>query len=313
MNKLLFLLFFVFCSTFIVAQRFMRPSEWKKYRREVFVTMGTANFLGDLGGRDREGTDYSPADLNFSQTRTAFGAGARYKLDRLVNVAAKLSYLAVRGDDAETKDRYRNNRNLNFKSNIFEFTGRIEGGYQSTRRGGNRYGIIQNYGKGRNYTHNIFAFTGLGVFYFNPKGQTAEGDWVKLRPLRTEGQGLPGGPKPYKNISINIPVGLYYKLTVNKVWSFGIEMCYRKTFTDYIDDVGSVYYDNNTLAETYGQLSAQMADPNKGLIYGATSPAADGTPAQRGDRQKDAYLSLELTASYIFKKERRSARLRSKF
>src|SRR5690606_39322434 len=87
------------------AQSFMRPSEWKKYRREVFVHMGSAHFLGDLGGRDRVGTDYSPADIDFAQTRTAFSAGARYKIYRLLNVAAQLGWLAVRADDAMTAGR----------------------------------------------------------------------------------------------------------------------------------------------------------------------------------------------------------------
>jgi hypothetical protein len=313
MNRRRLLLIFQVSVLTVSSQSFMRPNEWKKYRREVFVTLGTANFLGDLGGRDKQGTDYSPADLDFSQTRTAFGAGGRYKLERYANVAAKLSYLHVKGDDAMTKDIYRNNRNLNFKSNIWELTARIEGGYQSTKRGGNRYGIMQNYGKQKNFTHNIFAFAGVGVFYFNPKGRTIEGKWVKLHPLHTEGQGLPGGPKQYKRYSVCIPFGAYYKLTLNKIWSVGLEFSYRKTFTDYIDDVGSVYYRNADLEAAYGPLSAQMADPSRGDIYGATLPAGDGTPAQRGDRQKDTYLSLEVKAAYIFKQQRRSARLRSKF
>jgi hypothetical protein len=295
------------------AQTFMRPSEWKKYKRELFVTMGTANFLGDLGGRDRAGTDYSPADLNFSQSRTAFAVGGRYKLERAINVAGKLSYLNVKGDDSKTNDIYRNNRNLNFKSNIFELSGRIEAGYQSSRRGGNRYGMMQNYGRMKNISHNIFAFAGVGVFYFNPKGRRANGDWVKLYPLHTEGQGLPGGPKQYKRVSVSFPVGAYYKLTLDKKWSFGIELCFRKSFTDYIDDVGSSYYNPQALRAAYGDLAVEMADPSRGLIYGATSPAADGTPAQRGDNEKDSFMSLELTAGYTFKKQRRSARLRSKF
>jgi chemotaxis receptor (MCP) glutamine deamidase CheD len=67
--------------------------------------------------------------------------------------------------------------------------------------------------------------------------------------------------------------------------------------------------------EHYGSVSVQMSDPSKKLpgLEGATSPDASGRQAQRGDRQKDTFMSLELTASYIFKKQRRSARLRSKF
>jgi hypothetical protein len=313
MNRRIFLVFFHFSVLALSSQSFMRPNEWKKFRRELFVTMGTANFLGDLGGRDQKGTDYSPADLNFSQTRTAFGVGARYKLERVVNAAAKFSFLQVSGDDAKTGDRYRNNRNLNFKSNILELSARMEYGYQSVKRGGNRYGIMQTYGRMRNFTHNAFVFAGLGVFYFNPKGRTIEGKWIKLYPLHTEGQGLPGGPKQYKRVSVSFPVGAYYKLTLNKIWSFGIELSFRKTLSDYIDDVGSVYYSKAALEAAYGLQSAQMADPSRGDIYGATLPAADGTPAQRGDRQKDSFMSLEITGSYIFKQQRRSARLRSKF
>ena len=271
----------------------MRPNEWKKYRKEVYGSVGAANFLGDLGGQKGNGKDYSPADLNFSQSRTALGIGARYKLKRSVNVSGKFNFLNVSGSDAKTNNPVRKNRNLNFKSNIYEISLRAEIGYQSTKRGGSRYGV-----RG---------------FYFNPKGKTADGEWVALRPLHTEGQGLPGGPKQYSNLSMNIMGGAYYKLTINKIWSVGIEFCYRKTFTDYIDDVGSRYYDPVALTEAYGPQSAQLADPNLGLIPGATAPAGDGTPAQRGDTQKDAYMSLELTVGYTFKKARKSARLRSKF
>ena len=165
----------------------------------------------------------------------------------------------------------------------------------------------------KNITHNLYGFVGLGAFYYNPKGRTADGKWVALRPLHTEGQGLPGGPKQYSNFSVCIPVGAYYKVTINKIWSLGIELCYRKTFTDYIDDVGSSYYDPKALRAAYGPLSAQMADPSLGKIPNATTPGGDGTPAQRGNHQKDSYMSLEITASYIFKKARKSARLRSKF
>ncbi len=291
----------------------MRPNEWKKYKREVFVSIGTSNFLGDLGGQKGTGKDYSPADLNFSQSRTAFGFGARYKLKRSINIVGKFNYLLVSGNDAKTDNLVRKNRNLNFKSNIFELSVRGEVGYQSTKRGGSRYGVRRNYGRMKNMTHNLYAFAGFGGFYFNPKGKTADGNWVPLRPLHTEGQGLPGGPKQYSNFSFNIMAGAYYKLTINKKWSVGVEFCYRKTFTDYIDDVGSRYYDPDALTAAYGPQSAELADPNLELIPGATKPAGDGTAAQRGDTQKDAYMSLELTVGYTFKKARKSARLRSKF
>jgi len=313
MKRPLILFLFYFITYAAMAQSFMRPNEWKKYKRELFVSVGTSNFLGDLGGGKGAGKDYSPRDLNFNQSRTAFAIGGRYKLQRSVNVAGKFSFLNVRGDDAKAGDDFRKNRNLNFKSNIFELSARLEIGYQSTKRGGSRYGIRKNYGRMKNITQNLYGFAGLGGFYFNPKGKTHDGNWVALKPLHTEGQGLPGGSKQYSNFSICIPVGAYYKITLNKIWSFGIEFCYRKTFSDYIDDVGGSYYDPAALTAAYGSQSAQMADPSLGMIPNATKPNGDGSPAQRGDLQKDSYMSLEITAGYIFKKQRRSARLRSKF
>ncbi len=80
MKRPIFLIFlFSFFWYATEAQSFMRPNEWKKYKRELFVSVGTSNFLGDLGGQKGKGKDYSPADLNFNQSRTAFGVGARYK------------------------------------------------------------------------------------------------------------------------------------------------------------------------------------------------------------------------------------------
>lgn len=314
MSKLSPLLILTFVSLSSLAQKYSRPSEWTKYRKEYFVSVGTSEFLGDLGGGSGNGKHYSPADLNLGQTRTAFGLGARYKLKRWMNVTGKFNYLLLKGDDAASSNPARQNRNLNFKSNVFELSGRIEIGYQSSKTGGNKYGIKRNYSAAaRKLTHNFFGFIGLGTFYYNPKGLDASGNYVKLRPLHTEGQGLPGGPKQYSNVSICIPVGLFYKLNIKKIWSIGIELAWRKTFTDYIDDVGSKYYDSKALAAAYGPKSAQMADPSLGKIYGATKPAENGTPAVRGNKQKDSYMTLEITAGYIIKQKRKSARLRSKF
>jgi hypothetical protein len=313
MRKVLLLLTLSLFTLVTEAQNFTRPGDWKKFRKEIFITGGTSNFLGDLGGRDQVGKDYSPVDLDFPVTKSAFGLGYRYKLATWVNITAKFNYLIVKGDDALTQEQFRNNRNLNFKSNIFELAGRIELGYQSSKSG-NRYGIKRTLSRrSKSLSHAVFAFGGVGGFYYNPKGRMANGKYVKLMPLHTEGQGLPGGPKKYTNYSVCIPIGLFYKCTINKQWSIGIEAAWRKTFTDYIDDVGTRYYDSTALATNYGPLSALMSDPSKGLIYGATSPDGSGLAAQRGDQQKDSYVTLELTVGYIFKQKRKRARLRSKF
>ncbi len=314
-NLLGIVLFLAFYSSY--SQNFVRPNEWKKYRREVYGGIGAANFLGDLGGLNKIGTDYSPVDLEMVETRTAFGLGYRYKIFKWFNISAAFNYLIVGSDDRLTSEPFRNNRNLNFKSDIFELSGRLEFVYISNRVG-HRYGIKRTLSRRmKNRSWDFTAFVGIGGFYFNPKGRTPKGQWVELRPLHTEGQGLPGGPKQYSNYSISIPMGFAYRIYFNRKVCVGLEFNFRKTFTDYIDDVSGVYYDNNAIEAAYGSQAAYMADPNLGNIPGQTNweNTATGVEAQmRGDsKDNDSYMSLQITVGYLLAKKRGKTRLRSKF
>jgi hypothetical protein len=310
------LFYLLFTSGYInvsMAQNFARPNDWKKLRKEVFIQMGASGFLGDLGGLDRVGTDYSPVDYDFQITRTAMGIGYKYKLQRWLNLVGTFNWLILKGDDKLTQEKFRHERNLNFKSNVFELAGRIEFAYFANRVT-NRYSIKKTFSRRMKGVQTEWvAFVGIGGFYYNPKGYDGR-NWVALKPLHTEGQGLPGGPKQYSNFSVCIPMGIGFNMYIKRQWSVGIEINWRKTFTDYIDDVSTNYYDPVALAAAYGPKSAQMADPSLGTIPGFSKPAADGTPAQRGDsKQKDSYFSVQLKGGYIFKYKRGRSRLRSKF
>jgi hypothetical protein len=67
------------------------------------------------------------------------------------------------------------------------------------------------------------------------------------------------------------------------------------------------------LLDAYGIKSVAFSDPSKGDIPFATSPNGDGTGAQRGDKEKDSYMSLQVTIGRFFPPKRRKTRLRSKF
>lgn len=306
--------FLVFCSYVSESQNFVRYSDWKKYRKEIVISAGVSNFLGDLGGLNKIGTDYSPVDLEFVLTRPALSIGYRYKLLKNLNINTNFNYLLVAGDDKLTQEPFRHNRNLNFKSNIFELGTRLELAYFSNKVG-HRYGIKKTLTRRmKTRSYEFMAYVGIGGFYFNPKGRMpGTNEWVPLRPLHTEGQGLPGGPRQYSNFSLSIPMGICYRLIMSKKWAVGFDLNYRKTFTDYIDDVHGVYYDKSALAAAYGTKSAIMADPSLNEIPGATAPNADGTGAQRGDKQKDAYFAVQVTVGYFLTPKRGKSRLRSKF
>lgn len=314
-QSLYLLLFIIFVNKSYSQGGFTRANDWKKYRREVVFSAGISQFLGDLGGLNKIGTDFSPVDLEFVLTRPAFGVAYRYKPAKHFGINTSFNYLVVSGNDKLTTEQFRNNRNLNFKSNIFELAVRFEYCFMASQVG-NKYGIKNTFSRRMKTKGNeFFVFVGVGGFYFNPKGRNpTTGAWEKLKPLHTEGQGLPGGPKQYKRISVSIPVGLAWRFNINKLWCVGLEYSYRKTFTDYIDDVHGSYYPDRALQEsTYGTKSVVMSDPSLGNIPFATANNGDGSGAQRGDKEKDTYMTLQVTVGRYFPPKRKKTKLRSKF
>lgn len=300
----------------LAAQRFDYLNSWKKNKKQVNFLLGCSNFFGDLGGLDQTGTHYSPIDMDVLSTRVAFGIGYQYRLLKWLAVTSQFNYINLSGDDKLTNERFRNNRNLNFKCDLFEVSGRLELIYTSTFYAYhfNRYHRFSNYLKRR--TWGIGGFIGVGGYYFNTKGRDQKGEWFNLRDMHTEGQGLPNGPSVYNNYGICIPFGVTAHIIFNREISIGMEINYRKTFTDYLDDVSGVYYDKSAIANAYGAKAAYFADPNKGLVPGQTNSGNSelGSVAQkRGDpTQNDAYLTLQLTLGYILK-TKKTRRIVSKF
>lgn len=287
-------------------------SSRNKIRKEYVFGIGAANFLGELGGANQIGTNFVK-DLEFSMTRPSAAIGMRYKFAKRFAVKGGFYYQLVSGADRLTKEPYRNNRNLSFRSHLFEVSAQAEF-YLTKEQQGHRYKIKNAKGM-KNYDYQAYLFVGIGGFYFNPQAMY-KGHWVNLQPLSTEGQGLPGGKKKYSRISVCIPYGIGAKYNLNKDWAIGLEIGVRKTFTDYIDDVSSVYYDNAALRAAKGDMAADLADPSL-LNYpaelggNATGAVQSATGEQRGDpKDKDAYMFLNVTASYKIPYKRRT---RSKF
>ncbi len=269
--------------------------------------IGFTNFLGELGGTNNVGK-HLLQDYEFAATRPAMNIGIRYKNSQYYALKGMLSMGMLYGNDDLTREQYRNNRNLSFRSPVIELTGQIEG-YVTKEKPRRLYKISGiKTTKKRNYS--AYGFLGVGITYFNPQGKY-EGRWTNLRPLGTEGQGMTGGPKKYLPVTIVIPVGIGLKTAIDKKWSAGVEVGFRKTFTDYMDDVSGKYYDNDAIRVAKGDKAADLADPSKGNVKGASEPNADGSGAQRGNpKHKDAYMFFTINACYKFTKKKRT---RSKF
>ncbi len=283
-----------------------------KIRKEYIVGIGGANFLGELGGANQIGTHFVK-DFEFSATRPSVAVGMRYRPSPRWAVKGGLYYMMLSGADKLTTEPYRQNRNLSFRSPVFELSAQAE--FFLTREQTGRQYNIKNAKTGGSKDFQAYVFVGVGGYYFNPQAKY-NGSWVNLQPLGTEGQGLPDGGKKYSRVGVCIPYGIGAKFGISKEWTVGVEVGIRKIFTDYLDDVSTVYYNNDELLKARGEMAAYLADPSlhdypESLGGDATGAKQTAEGQQRGDpKSKDAYMFTNITVSYKVPYRRRT---RSKF
>ena len=292
-----------------MAQYFRSSNYWKTHRAEIQISLGMSNFLGELGGRNQIGSDFI-WDLEISQTKPSFAVGYRYFLAEKIATRVNVSYGLLAGNDNLTEEEFRKNRNLHFRSDVIEVALSFEYHFFKEQIG---HLFDLRGAKGQKSSQvGLYVFAGVSGFYFDPQARL-NGEWIRLKPLGTEGQGLVDGGESYENFQVAIPMGLGLRKSMNKYWTLGLELQYTKTFTDYIDDVSGVYYDNEIIEATNGVVAAFFADPSLGEGENI-SPVTTAAGQQRGDSEDlDAFVFLRFTANYkMFKNRSRSKRYRTR-
>jgi hypothetical protein len=225
------LIIWMFCFvTFCLPVR-----ETRAQNSEIGACVGTTFYLGEL----------NPTRL-FAQPHLAGGIVYRYNLSPRWAIKANFLFGKVSGSDATSNGGYE--RNLSFVSPITEFSTVAELNFLKL------YNMV-------GYNHFApYIFAGVSIFSFNPMAQYKDGTLYELQSLGTEGQGLEGMPKKYSLTHFAIPFGIGFRFNIGRYVSLGAEWGIRYTFTDYIDDVGGRYYDNDLLREQRGDIIADMAD-----------------------------------------------------
>jgi hypothetical protein len=220
------------------------------------IIVGASNYMGEL-------TKGSLPVL--SESHLAGGAMIRYNFRSSLSLRASALFMNISGTDANfaAEDAFRERRNLSFRSRMWEFSGGLEWnilGWQQTRK---------------TYPATPYLFASLAVFRFNPEAQFfynpsfhhpslegQDGKWIELQPLSTEAQETTknNDTKRYPLTQISIPFGVGYKIMLNDYWTAGIEFGLRKTFTDYLDDISTKYWDDNIVGGAGGFMSRAMKD-----------------------------------------------------
>lgn len=231
--------------------------------RSLIATVGlnTSTYYGDL--KD---------DSDIIDAKPSLSFGLMTAMTRRIYLRSEFSWITLSGKDAESNDGGKITRNLSFKSSNYEL---------------NVVGIVNLVEhRGRFYqrpNYNLYAFAGLGGLYFNPKAEL-DGQKHALQPLMTEGV-------RYSRFTFVLPFGFGAKTKLTPFVNLAIEAGWRKTFTDYIDDVSTVYQDNASIANP---LARQLADRRPEIDLPLL---AEGR--KRGDpSNKDAYMLLTLKVEY---------------
>jgi len=290
------------CSDLSAQRRYKRRyrTTWNSVadRFELIGGTGFTQFMGELGGADDLGTNFL-ADFDFDALRPNLHLGFRYRYNEFLASRINLTYGWIKGSDQYTDERARRNRNLSFRSHVLEWGTTLEFYFLPDIPTKNRYRSRGLYGrKGRPVLGYISS--GIAGFWFDPTADNAAGNPVRLQPLGTEGQGSLVTRQPYSLVEIAIPINLGFIFKINQAWAIELEMGYRKTFTDYMDDVSMTYVDPSLLSSpdaAYFSSGTALnnSDPSSpDAIPGATNPGQ-----QRGDpTDNDSYMFLHVTASW---------------
>jgi len=207
---------------------------------ELQATGGYTAFYGDIGRYDK-GLNIMN-NFNGKVNKPLAGLSISNYVSNWLTVNVNANFTSVAGADSLVKnfhgsDKYRIYRNLSFRSNISEIS-LTTSFFPLTLIDGTIHGI------------NPYIEMGAGLFKFNPQTYY-DGKWVNLQPLHTEGEGFPGlnpatgkkFPSNYQLVQPYIPVTVGAKIFYGNTFFVYFGVTFRHTFTDYIDDVSTVYID----------------------------------------------------------------------
>ncbi|MBI2257628.1 MAG: hypothetical protein HYU67_01880 [Flavobacteriia bacterium] len=228
-----FLLIFVFIQSVVFAQ-----FQNFKSRSEVGMSLGVIYYIGDL----------NPTS-HFKFSSPCYSAIYRYTINPRLVIKSTILGGNLLADDAQSSSTYQINRNLSFKTSVYEFAAGLEINYLNYFTGSKDKRITP------------FISLQMALFKINPKANY-NGEWIDLQSLGTEGQGTElSGKTYYKKVQLAFPIGIGLKASISKRFSFCLEYGLRKTFTDYIDDVSNFSYINyGKMVEINGPIAADLSN-----------------------------------------------------
>jgi len=234
---------------------------------EVGGWLGTSLYYGDLNNK-----------VNFNSPGLAGGIIGKWNFNTRVALRGSFNYGRISADDADSDNNFNRNRNLSFRSNIWDITTGLEFNFMEHIRGS------------KFETYTPYVFVGLSAFKFNPKADLNNVTY-NLQEMGTEGQDI---GEEYFLLSGGITLGAGFKWDLSSDVTFAAEFTTRRLFTDYIDDVSTTYPDKATLEAIRGPVAVALSD--RSLVEGIGDAGR-----QRGnssDNDRYTFISLSITKHF---------------
>lgn len=270
LKKLFFYSLFAILPTTSFAQLFFTSSEYG-------LQLGASTYFGDLN-----------PNYGLQSIHPAGGAFYRYAFNPYIAIKAMANVTRVGFDDQLSKNEFQKQRNLNFKSDIYEAAIAAEFNFFWFATGDPKHRFTP------------YLTIGIGGFYYNPYTYFDDKKY-NLRDLGTEGQNTSEYKyRAYKPYSIAIPVGAGIKYWIKPGMNLGVEIANRFTFTDYIDDVSTTYVGESYFSPNpmHPSVASQLQDPSVTIDGKKLGRAGK----QRGDNStKDQYLLFQVSLSFQLK------------
>ena len=225
--------------------------------------------LGPHGGMSYYIGDLNPAK-HFAQPSWQAGVVVRYNQSNRWVYRLDYTYANVQASDEVIK--WRPERGLNFFSTIHDLSLMVE------------FNFLEYYTGNPKKNFSPYLFAGISGFMFNPCRVT-DSAMYELQPLQTEGES-------YSKFDVSIPFGFGFKMSLSKHICASLEWRLQKTFTDYLDDCGTVYpIEHAVLVKRDKGFVFDHVDPNEPydgegeIVFDYTDPTGKYKEAgmQRGN------------------------------
>lgn len=272
--------------SFSVLVIFITLQSQAQYSMDFGLAIGGSNYTGEIGSNAEEAQPWL-LDMKFGQTRLSAGGFYRYNFTK--NIAAKINfnYARIAGTDSNSVIKTAIARNLSFRTEIFEVA--LQGEYS--------FYTLNDLSRSSSsrIDFRAFVFAGIGAAFYYPYAQYQD-KWYALRPLQTEGT-----ENAYDEMTIILPLGAGTNFTFNKKYRLGLEIGYRFTFTDYLDDVSTNYAFPSELPFEESKIFANRSD--QAYARGESGLPDRGHFTQGGlrgnDDTDDGYILAQFTFSYV--------------